>query len=63
MAKTIIKATFKNIDTLDGYVTNQEYTLAIEHNKIQRTTGSGIKQYATIQCFLKDWEKIKEVKK
>lgn len=63
MAKTIIKATFKGQDNSEGYNTGIEYTLALEHNKIQRITGSGIILYGSIQHFLKNWEKIKEQKK
>lgn len=61
MAKTIIKATFKGTIT-EGYETNKEYTLAVEYNVIQRTTGSGRIAYGSLQRFLSDWEKIKEIK-
>lgn len=63
MAKTIIKATYKAEDEFSGYIPGTEYDLAVEHNKIQRTNGSGIKVYASVQSFLKDWCKIKEIKK
>lgn len=59
MAKTIYKATFKGEETFEGYEPNKDYTIAVEYNKIQRTTGSGIIQYGSIQHFLRYWKNIK----
>ena len=62
MAKTIIKATFKGKSGSLGYEIDKEYTLALEHNRVERTNGTGACVYGSVQSFLENWKNIKYVK-
>jgi hypothetical protein len=52
----VIDAKYKGKDGLFNYVFDRVYTLYVTGNKINRTDGTGVCEYADIQAFLSNWQ-------